>query len=74
MERGLILLFEKIKSMVPRNKILLENQHCKLLNPQLKIEDIMKNQLAQKCDLDTQIRREVVQKSSLNNIQTLLFQ
>ena len=57
------LLFEKIKSMVPIISIFLENQHWKLPNPQLKIENIMKIQLTQKFDLDTQIRREVVQKS-----------
>eukprot|EP00493_Phyllostaurus_siculus_P001323 UN01331 len=49
--------------MVPRNTTVLENQHWKLPNPQLKIGNIMKIQLTQKFDLDTQIRREVVQKS-----------
>ena len=47
--------------MVPRISIFVENQHWKLPNPQLKIENIMKIQLTQKFDLDTQIRREVVQ-------------
>ena len=49
--------------MVPRLSILLEDQHGKLPNPQLKIENIMKIQLTKKFDLDAQMKREVVQKS-----------
>ena len=58
----MILLFEKIKSMVPRISIFLENQHWKLPNPQLKIENIMTIHFTQKHDLDTEMMREVVQK------------
>ena len=48
-ERVLILPFEKINSMVrnlPRITIILKNQHWKLSNSQLKIENTMKIQLA----------------------------
>ena len=62
----MILLFEKIKSMVPKISIFLENQHWKLSNPQLKIENITKIHLAQKYDIAVFYYVEIESSNKIN--------